>query len=810
MRSEESLSSQGQVGRRRSLQTASPQKQLTSAAVVTTASQLSYEVTKGTPHIEIRQHIDLSALSDLEFGGQRSNGSDAGMQGTLPTSIKSIRGNCSGVQPDYAQLDIDDSVPRLELREGQCLVITNGELLALQGSLLLDRVFLRIRRPETDPVPVMTPRTLVRVSGSEPGKLYMTNCTLQGDAMETAGEGPSRAMLISGRVYAEDCTFAHFGGIEAAIAPVTLHSAGASAAFAACTFAENTIGAAHGAVIAAHSTSAVRLQGCIFDGNTGAGFVLADADGDAAIFSDPESVRDLEHGFEIQDAVTVLPLTSSPSDVFLSGEDGWLRSTTQEATVALQNVGQIAEPPPPPSPTSATDGAAIAGIVAAAVAALLLMVAALLFWHHRQRGKETWGQESKELKVLSQQALAAVAGGMQRDRRDGDSAHARSHSASHSICDDGSAQQLRVSPRLTASPLISPRPMPTPPSKAYQLPPDLGPLAETFSFHTLSTRSHEALPPLKEGATTRERLTYIGRQLDLFGRRDLLLQKFRVLGENERRGGGQAVVQFVLAPQSNCQYAIKFFANRAAYNDEKQLYLTSELAQFMPTVLEFHDNDGACGDTIATDPFGNPMPPCFVMEKGESLSDRTKRCEHDLFTTIQIIGQVARCLSELHDRGWVHRDLKPANIMFLTRSDTWTLIDFGLAWRIGQPASIGYTLAYAAPEVITAKIAGVKRLVAEASVDAWALGVMAFELLTGAPAFNMFNMSLVEVWEQLQGVKLLPWEGERFTPQARRQLGKLRGPVLAMLNRNPALRMTCREFWQALHEVFSAHSSTNE
>ena len=352
----------------------------------------------------------------------------------------------------------------------------------------------------------------------------------------------------------------------------------------------------------------------------------------------------------------------------------------------------------------------------------------------------------------------------------------------------------------------------------------------------------------------------------------------------EAARAGQAVVQFVLAPQSNCQYAIKFFANRSAYNDEKQLYLTSELAQFMPTVLEFHDNLAG----TSTDPLGNPLPPCFVMEKGESLSDRTKRCEHDLFTTIQvrhpsrprwrarpsshhalcyihwqlcrehhppprfslacrvrlpntaalsalrsavcarahttirstqrgrmvparrvvcalaarthsgplfvpwrtsgpqecrhprdrrqprapahrdavhtrgrrcphtrpplstrrrvqIIGQVAKCLADLHAHGWVHRDLKPANIMFLTRSDTWTLIDFGLAWRVGQPASIGYTLAYAAPEVITAKIAGVKRLVAEASVDAWALGVMAFELLTGSPAFNMFHMSLVEV-----------------------------------------------------------------
>lgn len=136
---------------------------------------------------------------------------------------------------------------------------------------------------------------------------------------------------------------------------------------------------------------------------------------------------------------------------------------------------------------------------------------------------------------MSQQAVAAVAGGLSRDRRDADTAGTRSRTSSHSTAED---PRLRVSPRLSVSPLISPRPMMTPYTKPYQLPQDLGPLAETFSFHTLSTRSHEPLPPLKDGATTRERLAYIGRQLDLFGCRDLLLQKFRVLGEDERRGGG--------------------------------------------------------------------------------------------------------------------------------------------------------------------------------------------------------------------------------------------------------------------------------
>jgi serine/threonine protein kinase len=52
-----------------------------------------------------------------------------------------------------------------------------------------------------------------------------------------------------------------------------------------------------------------------------------------------------------------------------------------------------------------------------------------------------------------------------------------------------------------------------------------------------------------------------------------------------------------------------------------------------------------------------------------------------------------------------------------------------------QPASIGYTLRYAAPEVIKAKRSGEREMVLEESLDAWSLGVMAFEMCTGAPAF---------------------------------------------------------------------------
>jgi serine/threonine protein kinase len=52
-----------------------------------------------------------------------------------------------------------------------------------------------------------------------------------------------------------------------------------------------------------------------------------------------------------------------------------------------------------------------------------------------------------------------------------------------------------------------------------------------------------------------------------------------------------------------------------------------------------------------------------------------------------------------------------------------------------QSAAICYTLRYAAPEVIKAKRGGEREMVLEESLDAWSLGVMAFEMCMGAPAF---------------------------------------------------------------------------
>jgi serine/threonine protein kinase len=106
---------------------------------------------------------------------------------------------------------------------------------------------------------------------------------------------------------------------------------------------------------------------------------------------------------------------------------------------------------------------------------------------------------------------------------------------------------------------------------------------------------------------------------------------------------------------------------------------------------------------------------------------------------VQVLSNVAQRMADMHAAGYVHRDLKPANVMWLPRENRWTVIDFGCAARIGEVAPLSFTLAYAAPEVMAAFEQDQRWIASSEALDAWSLGIMAYELLTGAPAFRLLT-----------------------------------------------------------------------
>ncbi|WP_353828053.1 Stk1 family PASTA domain-containing Ser/Thr kinase, partial [Agromyces sp. SYSU T0242] len=95
--------------------------------------------------------------------------------------------------------------------------------------------------------------------------------------------------------------------------------------------------------------------------------------------------------------------------------------------------------------------------------------------------------------------------------------------------------------------------------------------------------------------------------------------------------------------------------------------------------------------------------------------------------TIDILDAVLSGLAAAHKAGIVHRDLKPENVL-LADDGRIKLGDFGLARAVSANTATGQallgTIAYLSPELVT-------RGVADARSDIYALGIMAYEMLTG-------------------------------------------------------------------------------
>lgn len=128
--------------------------------------------------------------------------------------------------------------------------------------------------------------------------------------------------------------------------------------------------------------------------------------------------------------------------------------------------------------------------------------------------------------------------------------------------------------------------------------------------------------------------------------------------------------------------------------------------------------------------------PCIVYEylEGESLATRIERAPQlGLEEVCAIVQQTARALSRSHALGVMHRDVKPDNLFLVAQDDARAVlkvIDFGVAEELdgdgaGSGGLVG-TTAYMAPEVLF----GSSR--PDARSDLYALGVVAYECLTGA------------------------------------------------------------------------------
>jgi serine/threonine-protein kinase len=129
--------------------------------------------------------------------------------------------------------------------------------------------------------------------------------------------------------------------------------------------------------------------------------------------------------------------------------------------------------------------------------------------------------------------------------------------------------------------------------------------------------------------------------------------------------------------------------------------------------------------------------PFIVMEylSGGTVADRARGGRVEPEEALAWLAQAASALDDAHAAGVVHRDVKPANLLLDERGNV-HVADFGIA-RVADESTAGMTAAgtilgtagYLSPEQARGDPA-------TSASDVYALGIVAYELLTGGRPFE--------------------------------------------------------------------------
>ncbi len=249
--------------------------------------------------------------------------------------------------------------------------------------------------------------------------------------------------------------------------------------------------------------------------------------------------------------------------------------------------------------------------------------------------------------------------------------------------------------------------------------------------------------PLHGSAVSNEREETIGAPIGPYK----LLQK---LGE-----GGMGTV-FLAEQEQPVKRSVALKVIKAGM-DSRQIIARFEQEREALAMMD-HPNIARVLDAGTTD-LGRPY---VVMELVKGISI-TRFCDQERLTPrerLELFIPVCHAVQHAHQKGIIHRDLKPSNVLIALYDGRPVpkVIDFGVAKAIGRTMAertlfteVGVlvgTMEYMAPEQ-----AELNNLDIDTRADIYSLGIILYELLTGAPPFTSKQLQEAGFAEMLRFIK---------------------------------------------------------
>lgn len=238
----------------------------------------------------------------------------------------------------------------------------------------------------------------------------------------------------------------------------------------------------------------------------------------------------------------------------------------------------------------------------------------------------------------------------------------------------------------------------------------------------------------------------------------------RYLIERELKRGGFGIVYIARDLQLHSRPVVIKVLLEASYHNE---YVVQKFHQEVEALSRI-DHPGVVG-IIDSGELADAKP-FIVMQYVDGLTLRSviKPEGIALERCAEIIRQMGRALTAAHEKGIFHRDLKPENVMLqdLGHGDEQVkIIDFGIAKIKDSVVAPGTetnisagTVSYMAPEQLSGRSIS-------AATDVYALGEIAYELVTGRKPFNPdTGFQLLEM--QRAGVRISPSDLRSSLPAA--------------------------------------------